>query len=38
MIGEWPIVPVLNRAHLEYLEGVISLEDILHASCESAKT
>jgi hypothetical protein len=37
MIGDWPIVPVLNRAHFEYLEGVISLEDILHACRESAK-
>ena len=38
LIGDWPIVPVLNRAHLEYLEGVISLADILHAYREAAKT
>lgn len=37
LIGDWPIVPVVNRAHLEYLEGVISLADILHAYREAAK-
>jgi CIC family chloride channel protein len=37
LIGDWPIVPVLNRAHLEYLEGAISLADILHAYREAAK-
>jgi hypothetical protein len=31
LIGDWPIVPVLNRADLDYLEGAISLADILHA-------
>jgi CIC family chloride channel protein len=36
LIGDWPIVPVVNRAHLEYLEGVISLPDILHAYREAA--
>jgi chloride channel protein, CIC family len=30
IIGEWPIVPVVNRANLEKLEGVLSLDDILH--------
>ncbi len=37
IIGDWPIVPVLNRANLENLERVISSEDILHAYRESAK-
>jgi hypothetical protein len=31
LIGDWPIVPVLNRADLDCLEGAISLADILHA-------
>lgn len=30
IIGAWPIVPVVNRANLEKLEGVLSLDDILH--------
>ena len=30
IIGEWPVVPVVNRANLEKLEGVLSLGDILH--------
>lgn len=30
IIGEWPIVPVVNRANLVKLEGVLSLGDILH--------
>ena len=28
---EWPLLPVLNRANLERLEGVISLAEILRA-------
>jgi chloride channel protein, CIC family len=31
LMGDWPIVPVLNRADLDCLEGAISLADILHA-------
>lgn len=30
IIGAWPIVPVVNRANLDKLEGVLSLDDILH--------
>jgi chloride channel protein, CIC family len=30
IIGDWPLVPVVNRANVEKLEGVLSLEDILH--------
>jgi chloride channel protein, CIC family len=30
IIGDWPVVPVVNRANLEKLEGVLSLDDILH--------
>ena len=30
-MGEWPLLPVVNRANLEKLEGVISVEDILRA-------
>ncbi len=29
VIGEWPIVPVVNRANLEKVEGVLSVDDIL---------
>ncbi len=29
--GEWPILPVVNRADLGRLEGVLTLGDILHA-------
>ena len=29
LIGNWPIVPVVNRANVEKLEGVLSLDDIL---------
>jgi len=31
LIGDWPIVPVVNRANIDKLEGVLSLEDILRA-------
>ena len=30
IIGDWPVVPVVNRANLEKLEGILSLDDILH--------
>ncbi|MGB6485216.1 MAG: chloride channel protein [Candidatus Acidiferrales bacterium] len=30
IIGDWPLVPVVNRANVEKLEGVLSLDDILH--------
>jgi chloride channel protein, CIC family len=30
IIGDWPLVPVVNRANAEKLEGVISVDDILH--------
>jgi len=30
VIGDWPLVPVVNRANLEKVEGVLSLDDILH--------
>ena len=30
IIGDWPLVPVVNRANVEKLEGVISVDDILH--------
>lgn len=29
IIGEWPVVPVVNRANLEKVEGVLSVDDIL---------
>ena len=29
--GDWPALPVLNRADLSKLEGVLTLEDILRA-------
>jgi chloride channel protein, CIC family len=29
MIGDWPLLPVVNRANLEKLEGVVSVDDIL---------
>ncbi|MFZ0460819.1 MAG: chloride channel protein, partial [Candidatus Acidiferrales bacterium] len=31
LIGDWPIVPVVNRANIDKLEGVLSLDDILRA-------
>jgi len=31
LIGNWPVVPVVNRANLEKLEGILSLDDILQA-------
>ncbi|HEV2288656.1 MAG TPA: chloride channel protein [Candidatus Acidoferrales bacterium] len=31
LIGDWPLVPVVNRANTDKLEGVVSLEDILRA-------
>jgi chloride channel protein, CIC family len=30
VIGDWPLVPVVNRANVEKLEGVLSVDDILH--------
>lgn len=30
VIGDWPMVPVVNRANLEKVEGVLSVDDILH--------
>jgi chloride channel protein, CIC family len=30
IIGDWPVVPVVNRANAEKLEGVLTLDDILH--------
>lgn len=29
VIGEWPLVPVVNRANLEKVEGILSVDDIL---------
>lgn len=31
MIGDWPLVPVVNRANIDKLEGIVALEDILRA-------
>ncbi|MGH9782542.1 MAG: CBS domain-containing protein, partial [Candidatus Acidiferrales bacterium] len=31
LMGNWPVVPVVNRANLQKLEGVLSLDDILQA-------
>ena len=31
LMGNWPVVPVVNRANLEKLEGILSLDDILEA-------
>ena len=31
LIGNWPVVPVVNRANLEKLEGILSVDDILEA-------
>lgn len=35
VIGDWPVVPVVNRANLEKVEGVLSIDDILHKYRES---
>lgn len=29
LMGNWPVVPVVNRANLEKLEGILSVDDIL---------
>lgn len=31
LMGNWPVVPVVNRANIEKLEGILSVEDILEA-------
>jgi CIC family chloride channel protein len=31
LAGDWPVLPVVSRANLSKLEGVIALSDILHA-------
>jgi chloride channel protein, CIC family len=31
LIGEWPMLPVLHRANLQHLLGVISLDDVMRA-------
>jgi CIC family chloride channel protein len=31
LMGNWPVVPVVNRANLEKLEGILSVDDILEA-------
>lgn len=31
IIGQWPLVPVVHRAHFERLLGVLSLDDIVRA-------
>ncbi|HEV2617229.1 MAG TPA: chloride channel protein [Candidatus Acidoferrales bacterium] len=31
LMGNWPVVPVVNRANLQKLEGILSLDDILQA-------
>jgi CIC family chloride channel protein len=31
LAGDWPVLPVVSRANLATLEGVITLADILHA-------
>ncbi|MGH9690638.1 MAG: chloride channel protein [Candidatus Acidiferrales bacterium] len=35
--GDWPVLPVVNRADLGKLEGILSLSDILHAFRQSAE-
>lgn len=34
--GDWPVLPVVNRADLDKLEGVLTLSDILHAFRKAA--
>jgi len=31
VVGDWPLLPVVNRADLSKLEGIITLADILRA-------
>jgi chloride channel protein, CIC family len=31
LIGEWPLLPVLHRANLQQLLGVVSLDDVMRA-------
>jgi hypothetical protein len=30
-MGDWPMLPVVHRANLQQLLGVISLEDVMRA-------
>ena len=34
-LGDWPLLPVVNRANFRKLEGVVSLTDILQAYREA---
>ena len=36
-IGNWPLLPVSNRAKLLKLVGVVSLEDILNAYRQASR-
>jgi hypothetical protein len=29
-VGDWPVLPVVNRAYFQKLEGIVSLSDILN--------
>jgi CBS domain-containing protein len=31
LIGEWPLLPVVHRANLRRLLGVVSLDDVMRA-------
>ena len=31
LIGEWPLLPVVHRANLQQLLGVVSLDDVMRA-------
>lgn len=31
VIGDWPILPVVHRANLQQLVGVVSLDDVMRA-------
>ena len=31
LIGEWPMLPVVHRANLQQLMGVVSLDDVMRA-------
>lgn len=35
-IGDWPVLPVVNRGDLGRLEGVLTLSDVLHAVQKAA--
>ena len=31
LIGEWPLLPVVHRANVQQLLGVVSLDDVMRA-------